>query len=200
LPRDVQDRLITALASFKNRDAAFTLAVFIARFHSAPGRIIDAFPIDRRALAGRPDLGLTEDRVRGAIRTLEAVGFLDRAMASGSTHQKTSDGELHRKPIFFQIGSDYAPSFLAANRRAAVAHDRRSGERRAPAPSSRPRASTVNFQGSPLNSPKATGVPESPVLMGDMAKKSGIPPKPFEPNPTLEAALERLKRAIGKAG
>jgi non-canonical (house-cleaning) NTP pyrophosphatase len=36
--------------------------------------------------------------------------------------------------------------------------------------------------------------------MGDMAKKSGIPPKPFEPNPTLEAALERLKRAIGKDG
>ncbi len=200
LPRDVQDRLTTALTSFKNRDAAFALAVFIGRYHSAPGRIIDAFPLDRRALAGRPDLGLTEDRVRGAIRTLEAVGFLDRAMASGSTHQKTSDGELHRKPIFFQIGSDYAPGFLAANRRAAVAHDRRSGERRAPAPSSRPRASTVNFQGSPLNSPKATGVLESPVPMGDMAKKSGIPPKPFEPNPTLEAALERLKRAIGKAG
>jgi hypothetical protein len=74
--------------------------------------------------------GLTEDRIKGAIRTLEAVVFLDRAMAGGSTHQKTSDGELHRKPILFQIGSDYAPGFLAANRRAAAARSRHSGERR----------------------------------------------------------------------
>src|SRR5256885_6491500 len=38
----------------------------------------------------------TEARVRGAIRTLEEVGFLDRAVASGSTHRPTPDG-LHRK-------------------------------------------------------------------------------------------------------
>jgi 16S rRNA A1518/A1519 N6-dimethyltransferase RsmA/KsgA/DIM1 with predicted DNA glycosylase/AP lyase activity len=36
--------------------------------------------------------------------------------------------------------------------------------------------------------------------MGEVRKESGIPPKPFEPNPQIEAALERLKRAIGKAG
>jgi hypothetical protein len=98
-------------------------------------RIVDAFPIDRRALADRPDLGLTEDRIRGAIRTLEAVGLLDRAVAGGSTHKKTSDGELHRKPILFRRGTDYAPAFIAANRRAAAARGRHSGERRALAPS-----------------------------------------------------------------
>ncbi len=202
LPRDVQDRLTAALASFKNRDTAFALAVFIARYHSAPGRIVDAFPIDRRALAGRPDLGLTEDRVRGAIRTLEAVGFLDRAVTSGSTHQKTSDGELHRKPILFQIGSDYAPGFLAANRRAAAARDRRSGERRASTPSSRPRASTVDFRGPLLNSPKATGVSESTVLMGEIRRECGLPAKPFDPDPKLEAALARLKEGFrhGRGG
>jgi hypothetical protein len=196
LPRDVQDRLTTALASFKNRDAAFALAVFIARFHSAPGRIIDAFPIDRRALADRPDLGLTEDRVRGAIRTLEVVGFLDRAMAGGSTHQKTSEGELHRKPILFQIGSDYAPGFLAANRRAAAARDRRSGERRAPAPSSSPRASTAHFRDPTVKSPKAIGASESPLPMGEVTKENGLPAKTFDPNPKLEAALARYEEGF----
>jgi hypothetical protein len=196
LPRDIQDRLTASLASFKNRDAAFALAIFIGRFHSAPGRIIDAFPLDRRALADRPDLGLTEDRVRGAIRTLEAVGFLDRAMASGSTHQKTSEGELHRKPILFQIGSDYAPSFLAANRRAVAARDRRSGERRAVAPSSSPRHPMAHFRASALNSPKDTSVSESPVLMGEIDKKNGLPAKPFDPDPRLEAALARYEEGF----
>jgi hypothetical protein len=196
LPGDVQDRLATALTSFKNRDAAFALAVFIGRYHSAPGRIIDAFPLDRRALAGRPDLALTEDRIRGAIRTLEAVGFLDRAMTSGSTHQKTSDGDLHRKPILFQIGSDYAPSFLAANRRAAAARDRRSGERRALAPSSSPRGSMAHLRGSPPNSPKATGACESPVPMGEIKTECGLPAKPFDSSPKLEAALARLEEGF----
>ena len=42
-----------------------------------------AFPIDRRELAEHAALGLTEARVRGAIRTLEEVGFLDRAVRLG---------------------------------------------------------------------------------------------------------------------
>jgi hypothetical protein len=200
LPRDAHERLTVALASFKNREAAYALAVFIARYHSAPSRIVDAFPIDRRALADRPDLGLTEDRIRGAIRTLEAVGFLDRAIAGGSTHKKTSAGELHRKPILFRLGADYAPAFIAANRRAAVARGRHSGERRTLAPSTPQRASTANFRASPLNSPKATGVSESPVPMGEIRKGSGLPPKAYVPDPKLEAALENLRRAIRKAG
>jgi hypothetical protein len=201
LPREVHDRLTTALAAFKNRDAAYALAVFIARYHSALSRIIDAFPIDRRALADRPDLGLTEDRVRGAIRTLDAVGFLDRAVTSGSTHRKTEDGELHRKAILFRFGSDYVPAFSAANRRAAAARGRHSGERRAPVPSSVQMASTVNFRARPLKSPKATGVLESPVLMGEIVKTSSIPPQASELNPDVEAALERLRRGVfGNAG
>src|SRR3954447_1336172 len=83
LPRDVRDRLATDLASFRNRDAAFALATFLGRFWSTPSRLLTAFPIDRRELANHAALGLTEGRVRGAIRTLELVGFLDRAMASG---------------------------------------------------------------------------------------------------------------------
>jgi hypothetical protein len=84
--------------------AAFALAVFPARFWSMPGRVVGSFPIGRRALADRPDLELTEARVRGAIKTLKAVGFLDRAiLAPSSAYQPTEDG-LHRKPVFYVFG------------------------------------------------------------------------------------------------
>src|SRR3954452_8095262 len=129
LPHDVRDRLAAALAPYRNRDAAFALATFLGRFWSTPARLLIAFPIDRRELADHAALGLTEARVRGAIRTLEEVGFLDRAVASGSTHKLTPDG-LPRKPVLFMFGSDYGPLFIAANRRAAAARERRSGSRR----------------------------------------------------------------------
>src|SRR5690242_14115921 len=65
LPRDVRDQLAAALMPFRNRDAAFALAVFIARFWSTPARLLTAFPIDRRELASHAALGLTEARIRG---------------------------------------------------------------------------------------------------------------------------------------
>src|SRR5215207_5857494 len=133
LPRDVRDRLATGLAPFRNRDAAFALATFLGRFWSTPSRLLTAFPIDRRELGDHDALGLTEARVRGAIRVLEEVGFLDRAVRSGSTHQPTPDG-LHRKPILFMFGSEYGPLFSAANRRVAAARERRSRSRRGDRP------------------------------------------------------------------
>src|SRR3712207_6577438 len=128
LPHDVRDRLAAALGAYRNRDAAFALAVFLGRFWSTPARLLTAFPIDRRELADHAALGLTEARIRGAIRTLEEIGFLDRAVASGSTHKPTPDG-LHRKPVLFLFGSEYGVLFSAANKRAAAARERRSGTR-----------------------------------------------------------------------
>ena len=114
-PNDVRDRLAAALAGFKNRDAAWSLALFLARYWSMPGKVSGSFHIDRRALADRPGLDLSEARVRGAIKTLEAIGFLDRALtAPSSGYRETEDG-LRRKPILFCFGGDYARAFMAAN-------------------------------------------------------------------------------------
>ena len=154
LPHDVRDRLAAALAPLRNRDAAFALATFLGRFWSTPARLLTAFPIDRRELAEHAALGLTEARVRGAIRTLEEVGFLDRAVASGSTHRPTPDG-LHRKPVLFMFGSDYGPLFSAANRRAAAARERRSGSQRGPGPAAVRRSSTGLPAARRTNSPKS---------------------------------------------
>src|SRR5215217_1857636 len=153
LPRDVRDRLTAALAPYRNRDAAFALATFLGRFWSTPNRLVTAFPIDRRELANHAALGLTEARVRGAIRTLEEVGFLDRAVASGSTHKPTPDG-LHRKPVLFLFGSEYGPLFSMANKRATAARERRSGARRTPTPANLSQPSTSVSVTRPLNSPK----------------------------------------------
>src|SRR4051794_22456541 len=65
LPRAVQDRLQAALAPCRNREAAHRLAVFLGRFWTSPRRIVDAFPIDRRALSNHQHLGLTESEIRG---------------------------------------------------------------------------------------------------------------------------------------
>jgi hypothetical protein len=195
LPRDIHDRLTAALAPYKNREAAYALATFLGRFWSMPARIVEAFPIDRRELADRPDLGLTEDRVRGAIRVLEEVDFLDRALTSGSRYRATEDG-LHRKAILFMFGADYAPAFLAANRRAVAARGGVPGERRPiPAESAR-RPATPSPVAPVTKSPKSTGEPERSMIMGEVVKEGGIPPDAFAENPGLGTALDRLLQGI----
>src|SRR3954454_4091223 len=167
LPHDVRDRLASALAPYRNRDAAFALATFLGRFWSTPMRLLTAFPIDRRGLADHVALGLTEGRVRGAIRTLEEVGFLDRAVASGSTHKPTPDG-LHRKPVLFMFGSDYGSLFIIANRRAQAARERRVRPRRTQTPANLSRPSP-GFPGAQrLNLPKSKSREADKVIMGEI--------------------------------
>src|SRR3954449_6027443 len=197
LPRDIQDQLLSALASFRNRDAAFALAVFIGRFWSAPGRIEQAFPIDRRALANRPDLGLTEARVRGAIRTLERVSFLDRVeLDRGSRYQRTDTGDLHRKPVCFRLGLTYRASFETANKRAQKRRERQGPARRVIAPTQGLRPSVASAKAWGLKSPKSISEAETKVLMGEIRR----PPAPTSLNPHLEAALERWKKAAEGQG
>jgi hypothetical protein len=195
LPRDVRDRLAADLASFRNRDAAFALATFLGRFWSTPSRLLTAFPIDRRELANHAALGLTEGRVRGAIRTLELVGFLDRAMASGSPYQPTPDG-LRRRPVLYQFGSGYGPAFRAANKAAAAA---RGGRERTqpvtgPAPVLRPSAGFPAAR--VLKSPKSKSEAEPLVLMGEITPR--LPEPPLQTS-ALDAALDRWRRAFEKS-
>src|SRR4051794_35269541 len=198
LPHDVRDRLSAALACYRNRDAAFTLAVFIGRFWSAPGRIERAFPIDRRELAEHAELDLTEARVRGAIRTLEEVEFLERAIASGSTHRPTPDG-LHRKPLLFMFGGDYGPLFSTANRRAHAARERRSGSRRWFDLPARERQSTAGRPVRLTSSPKSKGSEADKVIMGEITVRGPRPPKLSLQKSALEAALDRWRLAFEKA-
>ena len=197
LPHDVRDRLVLTLAPFRNRDAALTLAVFLARFWSVPGRVAGSFPIDRRALTDHEGLELTEARVRGAIKTLEAVGFLERATPPcGSRYKATEDG-LHRKPILFMFGPEYARAFLAANARvrAARGSDRRA--RRPITPAASPRLPTALPEASLTNSPKSRIQAEPKVIMGEILKRSGLPAQPSQDS-ALERALQRLGEAISK--
>src|SRR5215210_6356227 len=168
LPHDVRDRLGTELAHYRNRDGAFALAVFIGRFWSAPGRIEQAFPIDRRALANHPDLGLTEAKVRGAIRTLERTGFLDRVEPDrGSRYQRTDTGDLHRKPVCFRLGLSYRASFEIANKRAQKHRERQGPARRVIAPAQSPRPPITSAKVWGLKSPKFKSEAENKVLMGE---------------------------------
>ncbi len=181
------------LAPFKNREAAFTLATFLARYHTAPGRLGLPFCIDRRALLGHADLDLTEARIRRAIMTLEAVGFLDRPVPlSGSRYKATEEG-LHRKPIAFVFGAEFSPLFHVANKRAQAARGGRKGERRSlPAGNAR-RPSAVNF--SVLKSPKGKSEASPQVNMGDLKNENGIPAEPSAPT-ALELALQRLSEGV----
>jgi hypothetical protein len=201
LPHDVADRLREALAPFRNREAAYALAVFVARHFSLPKRVTGSFRIMREPLAEKraDDLGLTQAQIRGAIRTLEAVGFLDRAIpAPGSLYRATEEG-LHRKPIQFVFGSDYAPLFIKANERAAAARERRLGERR-PIPAEnarRPSAAVSVVPGT--KSPEDKSVADPQVYSGEL-RKCGSPPPPCVPDSPLEAALDRLRRAAEGQG
>ncbi|TGD93746.1 hypothetical protein EU555_33005 [Methylobacterium nonmethylotrophicum] len=199
----MRDQLTAALAGFRNRDAAFALATWLARFWSAPRKLLYAFPVDRRAIAGREDLGLTEARVRGALAALEEIGFLARYEPDpGKRYQRTAKG-LHRRPLLFRFGEEYAVAFTAANARAQAA-------RGAPAPARRPiprpepqRAPAANvvapvrpaiLPGRPTIVPASQlaqkqAIGGSRVIMGEERRAESSSP--------LEAALARLGRGLG---
>src|SRR4051812_36508822 len=187
LPHEVLDRLVSALAPARNRDAALALAVFLGRFWSTPNRLVSAFPIDRRELADRADLWLTEAQGRGAIRALEEAGFLDRAIpGKGSRHRLTGAGELHRKPVLFQFGGDYAASFSRANQRAQKAREGQSRTRRASVSAMASRSSAAAAAPAVLSSPKLKTSEASKGLMGELKPK---PPEAGRGDVERQAAL-----------
>ncbi len=187
LPHEVVGRLRASLAAFRNAERAFTLATFLGRYWSSRARMARPFPIDRRALADRDDLGLTEGQIRGAMRVLEEVGFLNRGEPpAGSAYKATPDG-LQRKPILYGFGADYGPAFAVANARADRARGR-AVERR-------------SITSSP-NLPKDKASSERWVFMGksEGAAERQRVARPVETNPALESALRKLGEAGGFVG
>lgn len=114
-PRRIFELLEVRLRGFKNREAAHKLAAFLARMNAAPerhGPNGSMFPIDRRALAQIEELGLAEYTIRGALKTLEAVGFIDRQPVEGSPYQRVHRGSgIRKKPAQFRFGHDFAEAF-----------------------------------------------------------------------------------------
>lgn len=195
LPGDVLDRLSAALAGFRNREAAFALAVFLARFWSAPGRLVLAFPVDRRKLAGRADLGLSEDRIRGALASLEEIGFVAREVPVGrGVYQRTAAG-LHRRPILFRFGGEYGEAFGRANARARKAQDgrKRRGWCRAAAERVRPLAGLLSHPVGPV--PHKDRQAEAGLIMGE--RRSGAGDLHYgDTFGPVEAALRRFGLAV----
>lgn len=181
LPRVVEERLTVALASFRNREQAYALAIFVGRFWTAPARLVLGFPVDRRALADHPLLGLSEHQVRAARDTLEAVGFLARQEPEDGRHyQRTADGP-HRRPIIYRFGLDYLPAFATANRRTSTRWPvTTAGRSSVPARSSSPTVSHKQTLGGAV------------VLMGEKHRL----PEADAPESALDAALARWRRAI----
>jgi hypothetical protein len=185
---------------YRNRDAAHALAVFLARYWSTPMRLLAAFPIDRRAIAGRDDLGLTEARVRGAIAVLEEVGFLARYEPDpGKRYQRTEEG-LRRRPILFRFGEEYGIEFGKANARAQAARGASEPARR-PVPRSEPVPAVQGHPASRQPLPQNTEarplsqLAQKQNLGGNrllMGEKGSV-----ESQSPLEAALERLRRGVG---
>lgn len=201
LPKALQERLTADLAPFRNAETAYALAVFLGRYWSSEARLEDAFPIDRRALSNHKDLDLTEARVRGAIETLERIGFLERAVSpKGSVYRLTEDG-LRRKATLYLFGDSYRAAFRAANKRPRRQDQKthRSGSINETLPS-RPAVRQSHQQSwrpsvsalAPATiSPKNNNSFEESVIMGELA----IKPQFQQEHSRLEDAIDRLRRA-----
>jgi hypothetical protein len=196
LPRRLADRLEGALSGCRHKAEAIALATFLGRFWSVPTKLGQAFHVDRRALADRPDLGLSEKRVRQALDALVVVGFLKRQPDRGSGYRMTEDG-LRRKPALYRFGAEWWSIFASVCRKAAAVVREavlRIGSRHTPA-----RRSTALYDQFSAG-PKRTAGPSKPSVHMGPEIRSGILPQASVSNPNLEAALERLRKAAGIAG
>lgn len=222
LPRTVHDRLTAILAPVRNREAAYALALFLGRYWSSPSRIVSAFPVDRRALAGRAaNLGLTEGQIRGALRTLEAIGFLDRTEPTPGSRYQATDKGLQRKPVIWRFAGEFLSGFLAANtrsKRAQRGKERRSaspGYSRSPEPlkpvlgqprRSEPLSGSGSMRSLEVPRLSSLSIPNTDSTYGRYLRDSKQEVLPIErvsdrtePQSGLEAALFALKQAVLKS-
>lgn len=192
LPPGIRDRLSTALVGRKNRDAAFALAAFLARYWSSPQRLLCAIPVDRRALAEHEALGLTEARVRGALAVLVQVGFLARYEPEARKKYQRTEGGLRRRAILHKFGEEYGVAFGKANARAQAARGAGAPARRPAPPRSEPRQAPAASVAARRPVPVAPQVAQKQLLGGAvvlMGETGATSP--------LEGAIARLRRGMG---
>jgi hypothetical protein len=90
-------------------------AIFLDHFWSSPIRFVDAFPVDPGELADRGDLGLTNAKVRGAMRVVKARGFLDRTISIDTVRglfRSAWPAPLSARPTLLQSRSRQAAAEL----------------------------------------------------------------------------------------
>lgn len=116
LNKNVRRAALAALRDFPSRASAYRLLTFLGRFQAHPENLGRLFPVDRRALAGHKELGLSENQVRGGLKALEQAGVLIRAHKERKhAYQRTAEG-LRRTPNHFSFSPLFHSLFAALNR------------------------------------------------------------------------------------
>ena len=111
LARSVHRLLSVLLKGFKNGYASYKVAVWLAKMNAGPKRLKTTFPIVRMVLKNREDLGLTEDEIRGSIRTLLRVGYIEVVPhPAGDIYQQTDEG-VRRLPIQYRFSGQFYQTF-----------------------------------------------------------------------------------------
>jgi hypothetical protein len=112
LPIRIADRLKADTGHLRNRDAVFTLIVYLARHHAGPKTIArgtkTGFWIVREALAQSEKVNLTEDQIRGAIKAAITAGIIEPLL---SREEMRQPGRRANLPQLYRFTGDYAEMF-----------------------------------------------------------------------------------------
>lgn len=183
LPIRIADRLKADTGHLRNRDAVFTLFVFLARHNAGPKTIArgtkTGFWIVREAIAQSEKVDLTEDQVRGAIQAMVKLGIIEPLL---SREEMRQPGRRANLPQLYRFTGDYAEMFKAVAGRA----------RRV----SNALSKSVSFSKSPIftrvnevnvDSGDLSGVPSErwPVALSNAHHSVPAPPKPLQKSKPL---------------
>lgn len=178
LPMPVFRFLQEALQCRRNKAAAeraCRLAAFLAQMHALTGR---AFPLDRRKLAAaHPELG-TVDQIRTAIEILEYIGFIDRAAKQGSAFRKLAGGGYMRAAVFWNFGTAVERVFSWCRKS--------------------PKGRLLDISLGKIRGSREKEEKQKPIFGGVRRRvpPPSLPSLPPIANPTLEAILAKLGKAI----
>jgi hypothetical protein len=183
LPIRIADRLKADTSHLRNRDAVFTLIVYLARHHAGPKTIArgikTGFWIVREALARSEKVNLTEDQVRGAIKATIALGIIEPLLSRTEMRQP---GRRANLPQLYRFTGDYAEMFKAVARRARRRSNVLSGSASFPRSPISNRANEVSVDSGDLS-----GIPSErrPLPSSNVRHSVPAPRKPLQKSKPL---------------